>query len=65
VDFWVQTTLEGYIIIFVLENHQSFSKAEVIFKEGSRGILLQEIPLWLKKFLAEEGMLPVLVEIET
>jgi hypothetical protein len=44
VDFWVQTTLEGYIIEIVVENHQYFSRDEAIFKEGARGILLQEIP---------------------
>jgi hypothetical protein len=25
IDFWVKTTLEGYIIEFAVENHQSFS----------------------------------------
>jgi hypothetical protein len=40
VDFWVQTTLEGYIIEFSIENHQYFSKEEAIFYEGARGILL-------------------------
>jgi hypothetical protein len=64
VEFWVQTTLEGYIIEFSTENHQSFSKAEAIFYEGARGRLLREIPLWMKILLVEEGMLPVpLVEM--
>jgi hypothetical protein len=57
VDFWVSTTLEGYIIEFAAENHQSFSRAEEIFKKGARGRLLREIPLWIKVFLMEEGML--------
>jgi hypothetical protein len=64
VDFWVQTTLEGYIIEFSTESHQYFSKEEVVFKEGARGRLLWEIPLWIKFFLAEEGMLPVPVDME-
>jgi hypothetical protein len=59
VDFWVQITLEGYIIEFVAENHQALSKAEAIFREGSRGRLLWEIPLWIKVLLVEEGMLHV------
>jgi hypothetical protein len=33
VDFWVQTTLEGYIIEFVAENHQYFSKEEAYSKK--------------------------------
>jgi hypothetical protein len=56
VEFWVKIVLEGYIIKFSIENHQSFSKAEAVFKEGVRGRLLREIPLWLKVLLVEEGM---------
>jgi hypothetical protein len=56
VDFWVQTVLEGYIIDFVAKNHQAFSKSKEIFREGSRGIVLQKIPLWIKVLLVEEGM---------
>jgi hypothetical protein len=59
VDFWVHTTLEGYIIEFSIENHQYFSKAEAIFYKGARGRLLREISLWIKILLAEEGMLSV------
>jgi hypothetical protein len=57
VDFWVSTMLEGYIIEFVAENHQSFSWEEEIFKKGARGKLLREIPMWIKVFLMEERML--------
>jgi hypothetical protein len=57
VDFWVDMTLERYIIEFAVENHQYFSWEEVIFNKGARGILLKEIPLWIKVFLVEEGML--------
>jgi hypothetical protein len=57
VDSWVNATLEGYIIKFAAENHQYFSRAEAIFKKGARGKLLREIPLWIKAFLTEEGML--------
>jgi hypothetical protein len=57
VDFWVSTTLEGYIIKFLAENHQSFSRAEEIFKKDAKGRLLREIPLWIKVFFVEEGML--------
>jgi hypothetical protein len=59
VDLWVQTTLEGYIIEFVVENHQVFSKAEVGSREGDRGRLLREIPLWIKVLFLEEGMFHV------
>jgi hypothetical protein len=37
VDFWVNTTLEGYIIDFAVENHQSFSRAEEYFKKYAQG----------------------------
>jgi hypothetical protein len=57
IDFWVSTTLEGYIIKFAAENHRYFSRADAIFKKYTRGILLREIPLWIKVFLIEEGML--------
>jgi hypothetical protein len=57
IDFWVNTTLEGYIIEFPTEKHQSFSYPEEIFKKDTRGRLLREIPLWIKVFLMEEGML--------
>jgi hypothetical protein len=59
IDFWVNTTLEGYIIEFAAENHQYFSWAEVDFKKDARGRLLREIPLWIKVFLMEEGMLTI------
>jgi hypothetical protein len=52
-------TLEGYIIEFAAENHQYFSWVEEIFKKGACGRLLREIPLWIKAFLMEEGMLTI------
>ena len=57
VYFWVQNTFEGYIIKFAAENHQSYSLAEVVFKDGVRGRLIREIPLRIKVFMVEEGML--------
>jgi hypothetical protein len=51
IDLWVNTTLEGYIIEFVVDNHPSFSQAEVDFKKDARGRMLREIPLWIKVFL--------------
>jgi hypothetical protein len=59
VDFWVNTTLEGYIIEFAAENHQYFSREEEDFKKYTWGRLLREIPLWIKVFLMEEGMLTI------
>jgi hypothetical protein len=56
VDFWVSTTLEGYIIEFVAENHQYLSWVEEIFNKDTRGRLLREIPLWIKVLLMEERM---------
>lgn len=57
VDFWVDATLEGYIIEFVAKNHQSFSHAEAIFKFGIRGQILKEIPRWIKILLVEDNLL--------
>jgi hypothetical protein len=59
VDFWVNTTLERYIIEFATKNHQSFSRAEADFKQDAWGRVLREIPLWIKVFLMEEGMLNI------
>jgi hypothetical protein len=42
-----------------VENHQYFSKEKEIFKIVAWERLLREIPLWIKVFLVEEGMLIV------
>jgi hypothetical protein len=60
-EFWVQTTLEGYIIEFSAENYQLFSKVEEVFYEGDQGRLSRETPLWMKILMVEEGMLPILM----
>jgi hypothetical protein len=59
VDFYVNTTLEGYIIKFSAENHQSFSREEVDFKKYAWGRILRQIPLCIKVFLMEKGMLTI------
>jgi len=64
-DLWVHTTLESYIIEFVAEIHQAFSKSKQIFKERARGRLLRELPLWIKFLLVEEGIFSIpLVDME-
>ena len=55
-DFWVEMNLNRYIVEFVAECYQSFSKAEAIFRSGLRGKLLKEIPLWLKALMVDEGL---------
>jgi len=57
IDFWVATTLEGYIIEFAAENHQYFSCTKEDFKKYARGRLLKEISLWIKVFLMEEKIM--------
>ena len=57
VDLWVQTTLEEYIIEFVVESHQYFSKVEVVLSWGFWGKLLKEVALWIKVLMMEEGLL--------
>jgi hypothetical protein len=48
------------------DTHQYFSPAEAYFKKDARGILLREIPLWIKVFLMEEEMLTMsLTEMAT
>ena len=54
-DFWVQTTLEDYIIEFGAEDHLSFSKADAMFKYGVKGRLLKEIPLWIKVLMVQKN----------
>lgn len=58
IDFWVQTTLEGYVDEFTIEIYQSFSKANVMFWTELRGKLHKEIPLWIKVLMVEEGLIP-------
>jgi hypothetical protein len=48
-----------YNIEFAAKNHQYFSRVEEIFKKGARDKLLREIPLWIKVFLMEEGMITI------
>jgi hypothetical protein len=50
--FGCRLVLEGYIIEFVAENHQAFSKAKAIFREGARGILLQGNPSMDQGFIS-------------
>ena len=57
VDFWVETTLDGYIVEFVAECYQSFLKAEAIFYSELKGKLLKEIPLWIKALMVDEGLM--------
>ena len=57
VDLWVETTLDVYIVEFVVECYQSFSKAEPIFQSRLRGKLLKEIPLWIKALMVDEGLM--------
>jgi len=57
VDFWVMIMVEVYVVEFVAESYQSFSKVEAMFSSELRGELLREVPTWIKMFLAEEGLL--------
>lgn len=50
--------MEGYIVEFVAESYQYFSKAEVVFGSGLRGRLMKEVPTWIKMFMIEEGLIP-------
>ena len=56
-DFWVETTLDGYIVEFATECYQSFLKVEVVFRSRLRGKLLKEIPLWIKALMVDEGLM--------
>ena len=57
VDFYVESTLNGYIVEFAAECYQSFSRAEDTFRSGLRGNLLKEIPLWIKALMVDEGLM--------
>jgi len=54
----VENIVDRYIIEFGTKNCHSFSKVESIFKKGTSGRLIREIPLWMKVLLVEGGMLP-------
>jgi hypothetical protein len=56
-QFLGQYNIRRIVIEFVAENHQYFSWAEADFKKDTRGRMMREIPLWIKVFLMEEGML--------
>ena len=49
--------MEGYIVEFVVECYQSFSKVEDVFRSGLHGGLLREIPLWIKALMVDEGLM--------
>lgn len=57
VYFWVESTLEGYIVEFSAECYHPFSRAEDTFRSGLRGKLLKEIPLWIKALMVDEGLM--------
>jgi hypothetical protein len=59
IDFWVENFIERYIVKFIVELCKDFSKDGEEFHRGAHGILLKEIPLWMKMLLVEEGMLPL------
>ena len=54
--FWVETTLDGYIVEFSAECYQSFSKTKAIFHFGLRLKLLKDISLWIKALMVDEGL---------
>ena len=57
VDFWVESTLDRYIVEFSAECYQYFSRVEDTFRSGLRGELLKEIPLWIKALMVNEGLM--------
>jgi len=50
INFWVQTTIEDYIVKFAVENYKSFSKVNPVFRSRLRGI---------KMLMVEEVLLPL------
>ena len=57
VDFWVESTLDGYIVEFAMKCYQYFSRAEDTFRSRLREKLLKEIPLWIKALMVDEGLM--------
>ena len=57
VDFWVESTLDEYIVEFAAECCQSFLRTEDIFRSRLRVKLLKEIPLWIKALMVDEGLM--------
>lgn len=54
----MKTTVEGFVVEFVVDVYQSFSKAKKELKRAARMRLVKEIPTWINMLLVEEGILP-------
>ena len=44
-----------YIVEFVVENNQSFSKEEKNIKKGLQRRIIREITVWIKVYMVEVG----------
>lgn len=56
INFQVESTMEGYIVKFVVKNYKSFSKEKVEFNKGALARLVCEIPLRINILLVEEDI---------
>ena len=57
VDFWIDSTLEGYVTEFAIEAITSHIEAKRPFSQGPWGRYLMSIKLWIKILLHEKGIL--------
>jgi hypothetical protein len=57
VEFWFDRVKEGYIVEFYIECSESFNTFERKFCHSPIRILLEEIPLWIKMFFVEKGIM--------
>ena len=57
VEAWLDSILEGYINVFVVDTNKSFSEAEREFFNGPRGRFLLLLQLSIKKLVCEKGIL--------
>ena len=57
IDFWVDSTLQGYITEFAVEVITSYSEAERKFFQGPQRRYLLSIGTWIKMLVYEKGIL--------
>lgn len=59
VDFWLDSSLKGYITKFFIDYTKSYSTTEREFFQGPRTKYLKELRVWINMALHDGGTLPM------
>ena len=57
VDFSLNSLLEGFVTMFVVDMLKAYNEVEMYFFKGYRGKYLNSLSLWIKMLLCEKGIL--------